>query len=224
MAVLLLETATERGVVALFNEKRELLFESHLPFGLQQSKALMPEIERGFKELGLQPSVLEGIGVGVGPGSYTGIRMGVAVAQALAFASHRRLLGICSLQAFVPAHYEGPFTAIFDAKVGGAYLLRGEMVGQEAIYVHQPEVCELGFLKDHPQMTPYLVTPYASSLQKKLQKIDLQLDVEWEEVAPSPLHLIKLYDKIKIEEDKPLNLMYLRKTEAEREKERRESF
>lgn len=89
-----------------------------LPQGLQSSKHLFPAIESGFKQMGWRP---EQIVVTTGPGSFTGIRVGVAAAKGLAFAQNLPLFGVCSLYGFVdPAQNHA---ALIDARVGGAFVL-----------------------------------------------------------------------------------------------------
>jgi tRNA threonylcarbamoyl adenosine modification protein YeaZ len=73
------------------------------------------------------------VAVGIGPGSYTGIRVGVALAKALAFGWSVPLLSFCSLKTFLPSH-EGPFAILVDARMGGVYAQKGEKKGSEAVF------------------------------------------------------------------------------------------
>lgn len=85
MISLLIETCTERGVIAFF-KGTDLIYERELPYGYQNSQHLLPEIQQTFQKLALSPQQLQFITVGRGPGSYTGIRIGVMVAKTLAYA------------------------------------------------------------------------------------------------------------------------------------------
>ena len=62
----------------------------------------------------LQESQIDFISVGIGPGSYTGIRVGAAIAQALAYGWNIPLFSFCSLLSFVPAE-EIPFAILLDS-------------------------------------------------------------------------------------------------------------
>lgn len=64
---------------------------------------LNPVISDMLRDNGLRPSDLTGIGVGVGPGSYTGIRIGVTVAKTMAWALRIPVAGVSSLEAMALA-------------------------------------------------------------------------------------------------------------------------
>ena len=131
MLSLIIDTSTERGC-AVFFDGHEILFQGNFPFGLNNSKYLLPEIERGFKILGRSPDDLDCVAVGIGPGSYTGIRVGVMVAKTLVFALNKPLITFCSLEAFLPAQ-KVPYAVILDAKIGGAYVWKGAKRSRELL-------------------------------------------------------------------------------------------
>ena len=83
--VLLIDTATERGIVSIFDQETQL-FHADLPYGLNNSKHLLPKIQEGLLSLGLEPKDLHCIACGTGPGSYTGMRVGAMTAKTLSFA------------------------------------------------------------------------------------------------------------------------------------------
>src|SRR5262245_51524685 len=101
MRTLILDTATERGVAAFIENGKER-FSIELPFGLQNSHHLLPELERAMNENAITWEQIELIGVGIGPGSYTGIRIGTMVAKTLAYSFKIPLVGICTLDGFLP--------------------------------------------------------------------------------------------------------------------------
>lgn len=65
-----------------------------------QERKLFPLIDAGLSAIGHELSEIEGIVVGIGPGSFTGLRIGISAAQGLAFAKNLRLIGIPTLDAF----------------------------------------------------------------------------------------------------------------------------
>src|SRR5262245_30595979 len=104
---LIIETATQRGLVALCNDSQVLATEE-FPVGLGESGRLEPALDVLFQKLRAAPRDLEYVAVGIGPGSYTGIRVGVSASKALSFALQIPLVGISTLRAFVPPlEYEG---------------------------------------------------------------------------------------------------------------------
>lgn len=97
MITLALDTATRDCAVALLDGER-VLAEAREP-AASHSLSLLPVCERLLKEAGLAAGALEAIAVGVGPGSFTGVRIGLSVAKALAFALGLPLAGVSTLRA-----------------------------------------------------------------------------------------------------------------------------
>lgn len=217
----IIETSTERGLIA-FLENGHIVFTKELPVGYNQSKTLMSELHQANQQLNVAPAELSCIGVGVGPGSYTGIRIGVAVAKALAYAWQLPIIKFCTLEAFVPEE-DTPFAALIDAKIGGAYVLKGESKGKEIHYSIKPMVCPLDQLELLLKDVPLLITPYAKHIKARVDQLYPHAGWHWREMSPSARrigHLIKeRYEKREWSVNGQLELLYLRKTEAEREKE-----
>lgn len=219
--VLLIETSTERGMTA-FIQDGQVIYQGELPPGYQNSKFLLPAIEKGLTDLKISPKDLQYIAVGIGPGSYTGIRVGVAAAKGLAFACDLPLIGICSLQTFVPKK-EGSFAVLIDAKIGGAYLILGILTEGQVSYLTVPEVVALENLGERLQGIKRIVTPQTLPLRTKIEALYPSLPWEWEEEGPDPLHMGCLAEENfktgQFTREGHLPLLYLRKTQAEIEKE-----
>src|SRR5262245_8429585 len=154
---LLIETSTERAMVA-FVQGEEPLFHAELPFGYQHSRHLVSLVDRGLKALQLTPQELKAVVVGVGPGSYTGMRVGAMTAKMLSFAAGVPLIGICTLHTFVPQRQQGPFATLIDAKIGGVYFSQGNSA---------PLLLPVEALSTHLRETALIVTPHAAPLQAK---------------------------------------------------------
>lgn len=216
MKRLCIETATEWGVVA-FLEEDKLLFQAKIPKGLQNSKFLLPELEKGIKEIGWELEDLSYILCGIGPGSYTGIRIGASAAKALSFASQVPLIGISTLACFSPAR-EGEFAVVLDAKISGFYVLFGEKIGASVEYKAKPMIASLDELEQKMKPGMEVITPDLS-IQKKLEKLTVFPEIFLNERSPDPFFMIKRGDaEFKLgnfSKDSELELLYLRKTQAE---------
>ncbi len=210
---LILDTSTERGVVALVAEGK-LLFLAELPFGLQNSQFLLPELQRGLALTGISLPQLAYIGVGVGPGSYTGMRIGATVAKCFSLACQLPVIGVCSLHTFVPTH-DTSFAALIDAKIGGVYLQRGESVASTVSYEQEPQVCPLSQAVELLRHIPYLITPNAVQLRPKMEALAPQVAWQWNESYPAPLRLAELaeekYTRGEFSAEGQLELLYMRK-------------
>ena len=96
--LLAIETTGLRGSVACA-ERGKLLTSELLRSDQRSAQSLIPAIESILKSRGWVPADLDGIAVAVGPGSFTGLRVGVTTAKVLAWACGAALYGIDSLEA-----------------------------------------------------------------------------------------------------------------------------
>ncbi|MEW6428144.1 MAG: tRNA (adenosine(37)-N6)-threonylcarbamoyltransferase complex dimerization subunit type 1 TsaB [Thermodesulfobacteriota bacterium] len=94
--VLAIENASQYGSVAVVGDGG-CLAESSLVSGETHSKRLLLSIDRLLADTGLDWPGLAAIAVSIGPGSFTGIRIGLATAKGLAMAAGKPLLGISTL-------------------------------------------------------------------------------------------------------------------------------
>jgi len=96
LRVLAVDTTTDRGSVAVVSGG-EIAGEVRLRTGMGHSRRLMPAVAFLLDGLGLAASDIEGYAVTAGPGSFTGLRVGLSCVQGLALASGRPCLGLCTL-------------------------------------------------------------------------------------------------------------------------------
>jgi len=86
------------------------------------SEEISVVVERLLEEKGWKITDLDLVAVGVGPGSYTGLRVGAAFAKGLNLATGVSLEGYCSLKAYLPPEGDA---SLFDARAGGVYVYDG---------------------------------------------------------------------------------------------------
>ena len=124
-AVLGFDTATPDTVVALAFDGGEPLELRHAPAPGERpghARELLPLAHALLERAGLQFGDVARIGVGVGPGTFTGLRIGVATARALAQASGAELAAVSTLEALAAASgHDGPVLAVLDARRGEAF-------------------------------------------------------------------------------------------------------
>lgn len=129
MIVLGLDTCMQScsaAVLATNGEAGEL-FRVHEDMERGHAEALMPMIERVMAEAGLGYDELERIAVTTGPGTFTGVRVGVAAARALALATDAKLIGIPSLEVIarqvrdMANGADAAFAVACDARRGQVY-------------------------------------------------------------------------------------------------------
>ena len=119
MKILALETATDPGSVALWLDGRVVARDC--PAELSNSASLLPVAQAMLQEEGLAFAELDGIAFGMGPGSFTGLRVSCGVAQGLAVARDLPLLGVGTLDAMALAAGGERVIALLDARMGEVY-------------------------------------------------------------------------------------------------------
>lgn len=125
MNILALETATVHCSVALLSGDE--IYSESAQGATIHSQVLLPIIDRLLQHAGLEPKQLDAIAFGAGPGSFTGLRIGIGVAQGLAFALDKPMIAVSSLQTLVASLpmqnriYELPVVAAIDARMQEVY-------------------------------------------------------------------------------------------------------
>lgn len=122
MIVLAFESSSRSASVAIVREDT-LLAQSFQNNGLTHSQTLMPMAEDLLKNAGLALRDIDLVAVTHGPGSFTGLRIGLAAAQGLAWGAGLPCLGVSSLEAAAMgiAHCDGLICAVMDARRDQVY-------------------------------------------------------------------------------------------------------
>jgi tRNA threonylcarbamoyladenosine biosynthesis protein TsaB len=122
--LLAFDTACDACSVAVWGDGA-LLAREFLPMARGQSEALLPMIERVMAAARLDFAQLAGIGVTVGPGAFTGLRIGLAAARAIALASGKPAVGVTTLETIAAAASRaGELVVAIDAKRDDLYVQR----------------------------------------------------------------------------------------------------
>ncbi|HEY4445455.1 MAG TPA: tRNA (adenosine(37)-N6)-threonylcarbamoyltransferase complex dimerization subunit type 1 TsaB [Steroidobacteraceae bacterium] len=122
MRVLALDTATEACSVALRSGDEVICRVAE--GGLAHAQQVLGMVEAVLAEAGVSLSMLDGIAASIGPGSFTGVRISVAVAQGLAFGAGLRVVPVTTLEALgfrAMGRGAGAALACLDARMGEVY-------------------------------------------------------------------------------------------------------
>lgn len=129
MKILAFETSAKAGSVALL-EDGKLLGENYQNTGLTHSQTLMSMAEALLAHCGLTVQDVDAVAVAAGPGSFTGIRIGVAAAKGLAWGGELPCYGVSTLEAMALnlGIYDGIVCPVMDARRNQVYnaLFRAE--------------------------------------------------------------------------------------------------
>ena len=145
-----IETATVMGGVALVSGGGDLLGEITLRNHESHSERMLPALEWLLATLGLSLRDCEAVAVSQGPGSFTGLRAGVATAKGLSFSLRVPLFGIPTLEALAAnaPPGEGPLCAVLNARRGEVFRALFERRHDELRRLGPDSLMPLGALAD----------------------------------------------------------------------------
>lgn len=120
--LLALETATRVASVALLRDSQVLGEELAGP-GQTTAESLLPSLEALLARCGLALGSIDAFAVSVGPGSFTGLRVGIATVKGLTFGTGHRVAPVPTLAALArtASNPSGPVVAMLDARRGEVY-------------------------------------------------------------------------------------------------------
>jgi len=99
MKLLAIETSTMLGGAAILEDDR-LIAESRINVKITHSERLMGEIDRLLICSGLKIEDIDVFGISIGPGSFTGLRVGLSAVKGLAYAASKKIVSVPTLEAF----------------------------------------------------------------------------------------------------------------------------
>lgn len=122
MNIIALETSA-KAVSAAITQNGRVLASGYQDTGLTHSRTLMPIVEHLFRNTGLTLQDMDAVAVSAGPGSFTGIRIGVSAAKGLAFAADKPAVGVSTLAAMARnvAFCDGLVVCAMDARRNQIY-------------------------------------------------------------------------------------------------------
>ena len=201
MITLFIDTSTTTLTIALIKDDK--LLEESTVSSSEHSKYTMPEIEKLFKNNNIEPKSVNKIMVTNGPGSFTGIRIGVTIAKTYAWACNINVVPISTLKAFALSlnNYDY-YIPMIDARRG--YVYTG-VYDKEYNEIINDTYISLDMLKENIKDLNNICFISNDNI-KDIKTNNVKLDVQ------------KIYDYYKNNDGvNPHSLMpnYLKKTEAE---------
>lgn len=162
MSILSIETSSSvAGAAALRDGK--LVAESYLDHRLTHSEIIMPMVERVLNMAEIPCAELDAIAVDVGPGSFTGVRIGVSAANGMADALNKPVIAVDSLEAMafgfpyfdgfvvpvIDARGEQVYAACYNVQSGEPVRAGGHFAGSIRDFLSElPKGCRMVFLGD----------------------------------------------------------------------------
>lgn len=155
--ILGIDTATRTAGLALGDAHRlwaEEVWVSHETHTVE----LLPRLDRLMRLLGRRPEDLDAVAVSIGPGSYTGLRIGLSVAKGLALSHGLPLVGIPTLDILAQPHLaqRGPIWAVIQAGRGRLCVARYERRGGTLVLREGPSLLTLQEWAEHLEGHPFV--------------------------------------------------------------------
>jgi tRNA threonylcarbamoyladenosine biosynthesis protein TsaB len=145
MLILAIDTALDACAAGVLDtDAGDLIAQESQAMKRGHAEALMPLIARVMKQSGLPFSALDRIAATTGPGSFTGLRVGLSAARGIALAASKPVVGVTTLTAYaaplVSEHGEHPVIAAIDARHDHVYF---QVVGGDGTALIAPQVASI---------------------------------------------------------------------------------
>ena len=232
MNILSIDSSSKVATVAILNDT-DLLGEYVLNNKREHSIVLMPMIEDLLKDCNLTIDDIDGYVVSKGPGSFTGLRIGMATVKGLSFGSGKPYVSISSLDALAYSlnSFDGLICPIMDALRDNVYTAVYSYINSGLVPILEPTSMNIDELANfiNSQDSPVIFTGDAVHKHKDFILSNIPHAI----FAPNHLSIIRASSigelglnllKNNIHDDPNSAPVYLKKPQAERELERRLSL
>jgi tRNA threonylcarbamoyladenosine biosynthesis protein TsaB len=145
MLILAIDTALEACAVAILDTGAgRLRVHEQQAMARGHAEALMPMIDRTMRAAELSFMALDRIAVTVGPGSFTGLRVGISAARGLGLAAEKPVVGVTTLSAYAAPHLTesgDPIVSLIDARHDRVYM---QVVAGDGAALVRPRLAAAG--------------------------------------------------------------------------------
>lgn len=227
MLILAIDTATKIGSVALYEDKTGIVGEINLYVKVNHSNVIMKAVDSLFDLSGYTIKDVDKIAVTTGPGSFTGIRIGVAIAKGLAYSLKKPIIGINELDVLAETgeEREGLIVPLIDARKERVYYSQYKYENRKLVRKEEYKDGELrDILEKLKGEKVVFIGDGAIVNQELIKEIMGEDNIVFSKVNSIPRAAMAAQMALYHEDDNIYTLepFYLNKSQAEREKEERE--
>lgn len=223
MKVLALETSTMLGGVAVADEAAGLVAEIRLNVKTTHSERLMTAVDRALDMASLRLGEIGALAISIGPGSFTGLRIGLSTVKGLAFATGKPVVAVPTLEAFARsfAYARHPVCLMLDARKGEVYVSAVRWSGNGFERLFPDSTISPGELLARMEGPVIFSGDGAAIYRKKILEVmgERAIFPSADAMVPSPANVAMLglerALRSEFSEAAPLVPSYLRKSEAE---------
>lgn len=226
MKILAIDTSGQNCSVAIIDEEK-VICDFNLSIGTTHSETLLPMIDEVCKTSRIDLSEVDVLACGIGPGSFTGLRIGLATIKGFALAQNKNVVGVPTLDALAYniANFDGLICSVLDARNNNVYAGIYKYVNDKVIlqddYITENLDTLIDILKEKNEKVIFVGDGAVSFKEKFIQSLS-------EKALFAPLHLNNqlsssvakaALDRALVndfDDADTLNPMYLKKSQAER--------
>ncbi len=228
MKILALDSSSTVASVAVC-EDGKLLGEYTVNHKLTHSQRLLPMVDRLLQSLGLKINDIDAFGVSTGPGSFTGLRIGIATVKGFAFPENKPTIPVSGLEAMAYnfLHSDRLICPVMDARRGQVYTAVYKRFRGGLKTLMEPCAIEIDelvrFVLEKGGTALFLgdgVSPNFQAITSLGKKAEIaEFNNNMQRGASVALAAWKKAEKGEFVSGEELAAVYLRKSQAEREKE-----
>lgn len=226
MRILAIDTSATACSVAL-SEENKLIAELFMNTGLTHSQTLMPMVEQLLKNANTDISQIDIIAVNSGPGSFTGVRIGVAAVKGLAFANNTACISVSTLYSMAYNMLGGNCTvcAVMDARCSQVYNALFKVNGSSVTRLCDDRAMSMADLKTElSQIDDKIIlvgdgaNVFNNFLNSELVNAETApINLRYQKASSTALAALEQYKSEKTLSAKELMPTYLRLPQAQRE-------
>jgi tRNA threonylcarbamoyladenosine biosynthesis protein TsaB len=222
MYILGIESSTKTGSVAVVSDDG-VIGQYSLNIEVTHSERLMATIDRVLKDTGLRIADIDGFAIAIGPGSFTGLRIGLATVKGLALATNKPLAAVPTLKALAwnLPYSAYPICPLLDARKNEVYAAMYRFEGTVLVHVMAEAVISLSRLADRISEKTLFTGEASRLFQEDIKEIigDRALFAPPSATLPSAATVaeigLTMIKSGKQADPDSLTPMYLRRPEAE---------
>ena len=226
MKVLAIDTSGANCSVAIINEEK-VICDFNLSIGTTHSETLLPMVDEVCKASKIDLSDVDVLACGIGPGSFTGLRIGIATIKGFALAQNKPVIGVPTLDALANniAAFDGYVCSVLDARnnnvYAGIFKHENEKVILQDDYITEDLDTLIEILKLKNEKIMFVgdgAVSFKQQFKDALQEKALFAPIHLNNQLSSSVAKAALVRALENDFDNAdtLNPMYLRKSQAER--------
>ena len=149
LKILAVDTSAKAASTAIV-EDGKIIAESFINTKLTHSQTMLPMLENMLKACAVSVEEIDGFAVSVGPGSFTGLRIGISLVKGLAFSTHKKCAPVSTLEALCHnVSLTGRICAVMDARCSQVYTASFDFDGEKYTRVTEDEAILLSQLEEN---------------------------------------------------------------------------